>query len=256
LGRLEAKVAIVTGAGFGIGRATARLFAKEGAKVMVADYRTDGKGEETVQMIKEAGGEATFVQVDVSKEEAVKKMIKTAVDTYGKLDILVNNAAVQKYKPVAELTEDDFNFMVTTNQKGVFFGIKNAIPEMIKAGGGSIVNTASIAADHAQHGSLIYASTKGAVLSMTRVAACELAEHNIRVNAVQPGCIKTGMSADLFAKMGDVIERINRETPQHRIGTPEEVAPLFLFFASDESGHITGQKMAVDGGILAESHII
>ncbi len=255
MGRLDGKVTTITGAGSGIGRATAILFAKEGAKVVVSDWVTKD-GEETVKMIKEAGGEATYVHADVSKEADVKKMIKTAVDTYGKLNVLVNNAGVQVYKLIQELNEDDFDFIIAANQKGVFFGMKHALPEMIKAGGGSIVNTASIAADHAQHGSCIYSGTKGAVLSMTRVAAAEFAEHNIRVNAVQPGVIVTGMSSDVLSHRPDVVERIKRETPQHRIGEPEEVAPLFLFFASDESGHITGQKMAVDGGILAESHII
>jgi NAD(P)-dependent dehydrogenase (short-subunit alcohol dehydrogenase family) len=256
LGRLDGKVAIVTGAGSGIGRATAILFAKEGAKVIVNDRRTDGKGEETVKMIKNAGGEATYVHADVSKEAEVKKLVKTAVDTYGKLNIMIANAGVQRYKPIAELTEDDFDFIIATNQKGVFFCIKNSIPAMVKAGGGAIVATASVAADHAQHGSCIYAGTKGAVLSMMRVFAAELAEQNIRVNAVQPGVIRTGMSSDVLSHRPDVVERIKRETPQHRIGEPEEVAPLFLFLASDEASHITGQKMAVDGGILAESHII
>ncbi|MFC1938721.1 SDR family NAD(P)-dependent oxidoreductase [Chloroflexota bacterium] len=256
MGRLDGKVAIVTGAGSGMGRATAILFAKEGAKVVVSDRRSDGKGEETVKMIKDAGGKATYANIDVSKEAEVKKLIETAVDTYGKLDIMIANAGVQRYKPIEELNEDDFDFIIATNQKGVFFCIKHSIPAMVKAGGGAIVTTASITADHAQHGSCIYAGSKGAVLSMTRVAAAELAEKNIRVNAVQPGVIKTGMSSDVLSNKPDVVERIKRETPQHRLGEPEEVAPLFLFLASDEASHITGQKMAVDGGILAESHII
>jgi NAD(P)-dependent dehydrogenase (short-subunit alcohol dehydrogenase family) len=257
VGRLTGKVAIVTGAGSGIGRAVALAFAREGARVVANDRRTDGMGEETVAMIRAMGGEALYVAADVSREEQVVRLIRTAVETYGKLDVLVNNAGVSVYRPLQELTEEDFDFVVAVNQKGTFFGIKHAVPAMIAAGGGSIINTASIAADHGQHGSFVYGATKGAILSMTRIAAAELAEFNIRVNAVQPGVIKTGMGSAGGVRRPQVMERCARETPLgNRIGTPDDCVGLYVFLASDESSFVTGQKMAVDGGILAESHLI
>jgi NAD(P)-dependent dehydrogenase (short-subunit alcohol dehydrogenase family) len=257
VGRLHGKVGVVTGAGSGIGRAVAMAFAKEGARVVVNDHRTDGEGEATARMIEAAGGVAVYIAADVSREEEVLRLIQTAVKTYGKLDVLVNNAGVSVYKPLQDLTEEDFDLVVAVNQKGTFFGTKHAIPAMISAGGGSIINTASIAADHGQHGSFVYGATKGAILSMTRIAAAELAEFNIRVNAVQPGVIKTGMGSAGGPERDQVMERCARETPLgNRIGTSEDCAPLYVFLASDESAFITGQKLAVDGGILAESHII
>ncbi len=255
--RLMGKVAVVTGAGSGIGRAVAREFAREGAQVVVNDHRLDGLGQETAAIIKTTGGDAVYVDADVSREEDVKRLIRATVETYGRLDVMVNNAGVAIYRPLLELTEEDFDRVVAVNQKGTFFGTKHAVPPMVAVGGGSIINTASIAADHGQHGSFIYGATKGAILSMTRIAAAELAQFNIRVNAVQPGVIKTGMRAAGGDRRTEVMERCARETPLgRRLGTPEDCAPLYVFLASDESVFITGQKMAVDGGILAESHII
>ncbi len=257
-GRLQGKVAVVTGAGSGIGWAVALAFAREGARVVVSDCRTDGEGEAVVRAIEAAGGDAVYVAADVSREDQVEALVRGAVGRFGRLDVMVNNAGVIVSKPLMELTAADFDRVTSVNQKGTFFGIKHAALAMSQTGRGSIVNTASIAADHGQHGSLVYGATKGAVLSMTRIAAAELAEHNIRVNAVQPGVIRTGMSTSVAVK--DPVaraERIKRETPLgHRLGLPEDCAPLYVFLASDESAFITGQKLAVDGGILAESHII
>jgi len=257
MGRLEGKIGIVTGAGSGMGRAIALAMAKEGAKVVVNDRRTDGEGEKTVDMIKKGGGEAIYIQADISEAKSVENIIGTTLKTYGKLDILVNNAGAQRYRPLEELTEADFDFIVSTNFKGTWMAMKYALPEMKKVGKGSIINIASIAADHAQTGSAIYGGSKGAVLSMTRVAAIEFAPYNIRVNAVQPGCIVTGMSSEIVTEQPQLKARIDRETAlQHRFGIPEEVAPIVVFLASDESGFITGQKIAVDGGISADSHIV
>jgi NAD(P)-dependent dehydrogenase (short-subunit alcohol dehydrogenase family) len=256
--RLHNKVAVVTGAGSGIGRAVAVAFAWEGAHVVVNDRRTDGEGEATVEAIRAAGGEAIYVSGDVSREEDVLRVIGTAVDTFGRLDVMVNNAGVMVIKPLQELTEADFDYVTAVNQKGTFFGTKHAVRPMIRAGGGSIINTASIAADHAQFGSFVYGATKGAILSMTRIAASELGKYNIRVNAVEPGVITTGIvAASGIEEPKEVTQRILRETPLgHRKGAPQEVAPLYVFLASDESAFITGQKMAVDGGVSADSHII
>jgi NAD(P)-dependent dehydrogenase (short-subunit alcohol dehydrogenase family) len=249
---------VVTGAGSGIGRAVAVAFAQEGAHVVANDRRTDGEGEATVEIIRAAGGDAIYVSGDVSREEDVQRLIATAVDAFGRLDVMVNNAGVMVIKPLQDLTEADFDHVTAVNQKGTFFGTKHAVAPMIAGGGGSIINTASIAADHAQSGSFVYGATKGAILSMTRIAARELGEYNIRVNAVEPGVITTGiLAASHVVEPEAVTARILRETPLgHRKGIPEEVAPLYVFLASDESAFITGQKMAVDGGVSADSHII
>ena len=258
MNRLAGKVCIVTGAGSGIGRAVAIAFAREGARVVVNDCRTDGQAEATVEAIRAAGGEAIYVAADVSREDEVKRLVASAVERWGRLDVMVNNAGIMVAGPVEDATEEDFERVTAVNQKGTFFGIKHAVPAMRTNGRGSIINTSSIAADHGQHGGVVYAATKGAILSMTLTAAAELAEFNIRVNAVQPGVIKTGILDALDGvEPPELTARILRETPLgHRRGAPEDCAGLYVFLASDESAFITGQKMAVDGGVSADSHII
>jgi len=172
MGRLDNKTAIITGAAAGIGRAAAILFAQEGAKVVVADIAVEG-GEQTARMVREAGGEAVFIRTDVSKAEDIKRMVKTAIDTYSKLDVLFNNAGLALFSPLIESTETDFDKMIGVNLKGEWLGMKYAIPEMIKTGGGSIINTSSIDADHGHSGASIYCASKGAIVSMTKVAAVE-----------------------------------------------------------------------------------
>lgn len=258
MNRLAGKVCIVTGAGSGIGRAVAIAFAREGARVIVNDCRTDGQAEATVAAIQAAGGEAVYVAADVSREDDVKRLVASGVEAWGRLDVMVNNAGIMVAGPVEDTTEEDFERVTAVNQKGTFFGIKHAVPAMRENGGGSIINTSSIAADHGQHGGVVYGATKGAILSMTLTAAAELAEFNIRVNAVQPGVIKTGILDSLDGvEPPELTARILRETPLgHRRGQPEDCAGLYVFLASDESAFITGQKMAVDGGVSADSHII
>jgi NAD(P)-dependent dehydrogenase (short-subunit alcohol dehydrogenase family) len=257
VGRLEGKVAVVTGAASGIGRQVAIDMAREGAKVVVSDHRPDSQGLQTVGHISRQNGDSIYVDADVSVEKDVERLVRTAVETYGQLDILVNNAGVSRYKPLQELTEEDFDFIVSVNQKGTFYGIKHAAAANTPARGGALNKTASIAADHGQQGSLIYGATKGAILSMTRIAATELGQFGIRVNAVQPGVIQTGMAAAGGADRARVLARCAEETPLgQRLGVPEDCSPLYVFLASDESRFITGQKFAVDGGILAASHII
>lgn len=255
MGRLDGKVAIITGAGTGMGRAVAILFAKEGAKVVI-NCRTVTSGEETVRMVREASGDAVFVGGDVSKEEDWRKMIQAALDNYGKLNVLYNNAAIARYQPLLESTEENFHRTIEVNVKGTWLGMKYSIPEMIKVGGGSIINVSSIAADAAERGSAIYAASKGAVISMSRVAAIEHAKHNIRVNVIKPGAIATPMFMGVFKDNPDAIKRYLREIPQGRLGEPEEVAYLALFLASDESSRITGQALTADGGIEADSHVV
>lgn len=254
MGRLDDKVAIVTGAGAGMGKAAAILFAKEGAKVVAADWVAEW-GEEVVKTIKDAGGEAVFVKTDVSKTEDIVRMIRTAVETYGKLNVLYNNAGIASdWASTTDWTEENFEKVISINVKGVWLGMKYAIPEMLKSGGGSIINAASIAADAAQRGSCIYAASKGAVISMSRVTAVEYADKNIRVNCIKPGDIRTPMLLGVLDDAG--IKRVVAGIPQGRLGEPEEVAQVALFLASDDASHITGEKITVDGGIEADSHII
>lgn len=252
MGRLDGKVAIVTGGGTGIGQATAILFAKEGAKVVIA-CRTTKTGEETVRMIEEAGGEALFVRTDITKEKDVENMVKKTVQTYGKLDILFSNAGIGPSEPLLEAKEETFNEMMSTNVKGTLFGIKYAVPEMIKAGGGSIINHSSIAAESAQKGVGIYSATKAAILGLTWVAAIEFAPYNIRVNAIKPGVVATPLSLD--AHTLEDIRSIESNIPQRRLQKPEEIAYGALFLASDESSGMTGQRLTIDGGIEADAHL-
>jgi len=253
LSRLDGKVAIITGAGSGIGRASAILFAKEGAKVVVADWITEA-GEETVKIIKGAGGEATLIETDVSNTEDTKRMVKIAIDTYGKLNIVFNNAAICPGEPLTESTEENFAKTIAINLKGVWLAMKYAIPEMIKSGG-SIINTASVDAGRGHPGLSIYSATKGGVVSMSRTAAVEYGAQNIRVNWIKPGPTKTPLSMSVLKNNPELVKRIEAVTPQGRFGEPEEVAQLALFFASDESSHITGQGLAIDGGVEADGHL-
>ena len=252
MGRLDSKVAIITGAGAGIGKAAAILFAKEGAKVVVA-CRTIETGEETVRMIKEAGGEAIFIRTDVSKTDDIKKMIETAIDTYGKLDVLFNNAGILgEGTSTVECTEDNFDRLIGTNLKGVWLGMKYAIPEMLKSGGGSIINTASIAADRALVNSAAYCVSKGGVVALSRAAAIEYCTKNIRVNCINPGSIATDMVLNLSPEFK---ETVLTATPRRKFAEPEEVAQAALFLATDECAHIIGQSLVIDGGLEADSHL-
>lgn len=251
MGRLDSKVAIVTGAGSGIGQATAILFAKEGAKVVVADRNREW-GEKTVTMIKEAGGEATFIQTDVSQEEEVKRMVKRAIDVYGRLDILHNNAGVPgKLAITTEVTNDTWEECININLKGVWLGMKYAIPEMLKTGG-SIVNTASICADTALGSYSAYSASKGGVVALSRVTALEFVKQNIRVNCINPGTTDTALQRGLSKEASDTAKAA---IPMGRFAQPEEIAQVALFLASDASSFITGQTIAVDGGTEIDSHI-
>jgi NAD(P)-dependent dehydrogenase (short-subunit alcohol dehydrogenase family) len=249
LGRLDSKVAIITGAGSGMGKATVILFAKEGAKVVAADIVVEA-GKETVGIVKQAGGEAIFVKADVSKAEDIKNIVKVTIEAYGKLDILVNCAGiVGEEVSTIGCPEEVFNKVIGINLNGVWLGMKYAIPEMVKTGGGSIINFASIAALEAYVGIPAYSASKGGVISLSRAAAIESAPKNIRVNCVAPGHIATPML--LGAWSPEVLKRFTDIAPQGRLGEPEEVAQVVLFLASDESSHITAQTVIVDGGVTA-----
>lgn len=249
MGRLAGKVAIITGSGSGMGKATALLFAKEGAKVIAAEI-VEQAGRATVKAIEADGDEAIFVKADVSQKEDVEAMVKAAVEKYGKLDILVNCAGIALDEvSTTDCPEDVFNRIIATNLNGVWLGMKYAIPEMLKTGGGAIINFASIAALEAYQGLPAYSASKGGVISISRVAAIEFAAKNIRVNCVAPGHIATPMLLDAWAEEG--LQRFRNIAPQGRLGEPAEVASTVLFLASDESSHITGQTIVIDGGVTA-----
>lgn len=248
--RLKDKVALITGSGSGIGRATAILFAKEGAKVAVADYVRNA-GEETVEIIKNAGGEAFFISVDVSNANDVQKMIEETVNHYGKLDILFNNAGINIPAPITETTEELWDKIMNINLKGVFLGCKYAVPVMKKQGGGVIINTASIFAFAGFVNDSAYCASKGGVYAFTRALALEVAPFNIRVNCICPGTTLTPLVQGVWKKLGKPEERASatiQQIPLGRLGKPEDMANAALFLASDESSFVTGAAIIVDGG--------
>jgi len=245
MGKLDGKVALITGAGSGIGRASALLFAEEGAKVAVADYVPAG-GQETVKMIKEAGGEAIFIEVDVSKAADVENMVRTAVDTYGRIDILYNNAGIMGTEAAtAEATEEDWDLVLDTNLKGVFLASKYAIPVMLSGGGGAIVNTASITGFIGSARLAAYGASKGGVVQLTKTMALEYADQNIRVNCICPGMIETTMTET------EGLTSRTKFIPQKRAGRPEDVARAALYLASEDSAYVTASSLVVDGGWTA-----
>jgi NAD(P)-dependent dehydrogenase (short-subunit alcohol dehydrogenase family) len=249
MGRLDGKVAIVTGGGSGFGRATSLLWAKEGAKVVVADLNTES-GEKVVQEIKNAGGEAAFVHVDTSKAADAKKMVDTAVNTYGKLDILFNNAGIvgPRGTKAADISGEDADKLIAINFTGVFLGTKYALPAMIKGGGGVILSTGSDSAFLGSKGFSVYCGTKGAVLAFSRSVAMEYAKEGIRANTVSPSIGRTPMHKDFMEKDMKTFESIEATIPLGRAALPEDVANASLFLVSDEAKFITGANLMVDGG--------
>ncbi len=247
---LNNKVAIVTGAASGIGRATAKAFAREGARVVVSDISVDGS-EETVRQIKSAGGEASFVKCDVSQEADVRKLVQQAVDTYGGLDFACNNAGISgEAAPTADYTLDGWNKVISINLTGVFLGMKYQIPEMLKRGGGVIVNMASILGTVGFPTAPAYVASKHGVLGLTKNAALEYAQQNIRVVGVDPAFIHTPMVDEA---LGDnALEQITGAHPMGRLGQPEEVAELVVWLCSDAASFITGSSFLVDGGYTAQ----
>ncbi|PWA11162.1 short-chain dehydrogenase [Pueribacillus theae] len=245
--RLEGKTAIITGGGSGIGRATAILFVKEGAKVMIADINEE-TGQETVKLIQDNGGVAEFQKVDVTIPEDIERLVKTTVDSFGKLDIMVNNAGIGHAEAkIPDVPVEDWDRVVDVCMKSVFLGMKYAIPEMLE-NGGSIINTASVAGIKGQKLQAGYTAAKNGVIAVTKSTALEFGKHNIRVNAIAPGVIDTAIVTEWKkTKKWPVLSTANA---LRRIGQPDEVANAMLFLASDEASFITGTTLVVDGGTL------
>jgi NAD(P)-dependent dehydrogenase (short-subunit alcohol dehydrogenase family) len=250
-GRVEGKVALVTGGASGIGRATALTFAREGAQLVIADINADG-GHQTVHMIREQGGEALFVHADVSQATAVAALISQTIATYGRLDCAHNNAGIgsRPWVRLHEVPEESWDRVLTTNLKSVWLCMKYELIQMLAQGGGTIVNTASIMGLVGSWSrSSAYTASKHGVVGLTKTAALEYAQQGIRVNCVCPGYIQTAMSAQNDPERQAQI--IARE-PIGRVGTPEEVAEAVVWLCSDAASFVTGHAMSIDGGLVAQ----
>jgi NAD(P)-dependent dehydrogenase (short-subunit alcohol dehydrogenase family) len=252
MGRLDGKVALITGGASGMGKVASSLFAEEGAKVVVSDV-SDEAGEATAREIQAAGGEAAYVHADVSKETDAKAMVDTAVERFGGLNVLYNNAGIMLGDDgsVDSTTEEIWDRTLAINVKGVAFGCKYGVPAMIASGGGSIINVASFVAwVGAATSQTAYTSSKGAVLAMTREIAVEYARRGVRCNALCPGPIETPL---LMQLLSDEAKKQRRfvHIPMGRLGQAEELAKAALFLASDDSSFMTGASLIVDGGITA-----
>jgi NAD(P)-dependent dehydrogenase (short-subunit alcohol dehydrogenase family) len=250
---LDGKVALVTGGASGIGRATALTFAREGAKLVVADMNEEG-GRQTVHILTENGGDATFVQVDVSNATEVEAMISKTVGTYGRLDCAHNNAGIlgTPFIPMTDYTEDEWDQIMKINLKGVWLCMKYEIPQMLQQGGGAIVNTASGAGLVGSASFPIYDASKHGVVGLTKSAALQYAKQGIRVNCVCPGVIRTPMVQQGIEANPQFEEGAITRNPSGRFGKPEEVAEAVVWLCSGAASFVTGHAMSVDGGSLAQ----
>ncbi|MCH2499457.1 MAG: glucose 1-dehydrogenase [Dehalococcoidia bacterium] len=248
--RLENKVALISGGARGMGAVEAKMFVQEGAKVVIGDV-LDEDGKQTESEINETGGECVFVHLDVTDETAWQDAVAAAVDRFGKLDILVNNAGIARINNVEDTTSDEWDLVMDINAKGVFLGTKAAIPEIRKAGGGSIVNISSIAGLTGGRTSS-YAASKGAVRLLTKSSAIQYAGEGIRCNSVHPGVIETPMTTPMMLNTQEGRDLNASRHPLGRVGQPEDIAYGVLFLASDESSFMTGSELVIDGGLTAQ----
>ena len=248
--RLENKVALISGGARGMGATEAKLFSGEGAKVVIGDILED-EGRQTEAEISESGGQCLFVRLDVVSEADWQRAVADTVARFGRLDILVNNAGIFRTETVEETSEALWAQIMEINGKGVFLGTKHAIPEMRKAGGGSIINISSVAGLVGSRMSAAYNASKGAVRLFTKATAIQYAADGIRANSVHPGTIDTLMTADMLADEAH-LKRQLATTPIGRLGTAEDVAYGVLYLASDESSFVTGSELVIDGGRTAE----
>ncbi len=250
--RLDGKSVVITGAASGIGEAASQIFAEEGAKLVLIDINESG--ERMARQLRERGAEATFLKADVSKSVDFNAAIKLAIQNYGRLDVLYNNAGIGMYRPFLETSEDDWERIIAVDLKSVFLGCRHAIPEMIRQGGGIIINTASEIGISGARNYAAYCAAKGGVVQITRALALEFGDKNIRVNCLCPGVTQTKMLEQGINKAQDPAARrryLEQEVPMKRIGKPEEIARGALFLASDESSFMNGSILVIDGGATA-----
>ena len=250
-GLLQGKVALITGVSSGIGRASALVFAREGAKVVAADAALED-GQETVQMVREAGGSAIFIEADVSNAAEVEALVNRASEAYGRLDCAFNNAGVGHTGTIADCTEEEWDHVMGINLKGVWLCMKFEILYFAMHGGGAIVNTASTAGIVAHPSRAIYTASKHGVIGLTKAAALQYANAGIRVNAVCPGPIRTGLTEPGWSRDPQAEIRAISQVPMGRIGTPEEVAEASAWLCSDAASYVTGHSLVVDGGSVAQ----
>jgi NAD(P)-dependent dehydrogenase (short-subunit alcohol dehydrogenase family) len=256
-GRLQDKIAVITGAASGIGRATAIIFAREGARLVLADLQEEAL-RETLAAVREAGGDAVIKPVNVSVEQEVKGLIDLGLATYGRIDILINNAGITgQTVGIEEQDGRDWIKVLEVNLLGAMYGIKHVAGHMRERGSGAIVNTASVAGIRSGAGGNAYSASKAGLINFTQTAACDLGGCNVRVNAVCPGLIETGMTKPVFdyARSAGKEAKLGSRCELRRFGRPEEIAAAILFLASDEASFITGQALAVDGGNTASLNL-
>jgi NAD(P)-dependent dehydrogenase (short-subunit alcohol dehydrogenase family) len=252
--RLKDKVCIVTGSGAGIGKEIAKLFAREGGKIVCASRR-ESNGKPVADEIVAEGGDAMFVLCDISDEESVKRLFHKTIVEYGRLDVLVNNAGVNFVKPFLDIGTDDWDRVMNTDLRGTFLCTQHAITEMLKVGGGSVVNITSVHTLAGMEGAAPYDAAKWGVVGMTKSLAVEFASRGIRVNALSPGLIATQIWDDIMEAAPDrqaCIDYWNANIPAGRVGTPEEVAYAALFLAGDESRYFCGANILLDGGMTSQ----
>ncbi len=244
--RLQDKVTIITGGGSGIGKEGAVLYCKEGAKVVVADFNEE-VGQQTVTELKDAGYEASFFKVNVVNREQVKELVSFAIEKYGKIDVLINNAGITQDSLLVNMTDEQWDRVIDINLTGVFNCSRAVTPKMIEQGSGRIINTSSVVGVYGNIGQTNYAATKAGVIGMTKSWAKELGPKGINVNAVAPGYIQTEMTKKVPEKILDIIKK---KTPLNRLGTPLDVAKIYLFLASNDADFLNGTVVNVDGGLV------
>ena len=255
-GLLEGKVALITGGGGGIGRATAQMMARDGARIGLCDRNVEG-GRETVSLIEEVGGEALFVEADVSDGDAMQSFVDAVVGHFGALHCAVNNAAAGAgFQLLEDLPEPGWDRVMDVNLKGVWLGLKAQVPAILASGGGAIVNVASVSGMRGEATQSAYSASKGGLIALTKSAAAELAQRGVRVNAVCPGGIKTPAIATYFERVPEA-ERASIAThAMRRLGRPEEIADAIAYLCSDRASFVTGHAMVVDGGVLVNPHTL